>query len=116
MDTRSETAVPPPLIDYYRSLEQACRRMLASARAARWAEVDACRQICVPMIAQLKRAARSASLGHDEELERLRLMRRIVQMEGEVRRLASPADDWLARMFVRRPTADVMRESPRRLD
>ncbi|MFT3802863.1 MAG: flagellar protein FliT [Burkholderiaceae bacterium] len=103
MDTNSDTATSPPLIDYYRSLEQACQRMLTSARAARWGDVDACRQVCVPMIAQLKRAARSSSLSRDEELERLRLMRRIVQMEGEVRRLASPTDDWLARMFVRRP-------------
>jgi len=90
-----------PLIDHYRSLEQACQRMLASAHAARWSDVDACRQACIPMIAQLKRAARTTSLTEDEQIERLQLMRRIVQMEGEVRRLSSPTDDWLARMFIR---------------
>lgn len=101
MDDPHPPAAISPLIDHYRSLEQACQRMLTSARAAEWGDVDACRQACVPMIAQLKRAAQTTSLTDDEQVERLQLMRRIVQMEGEVRRLASPTDDWLARMFIR---------------
>lgn len=89
------------LLDHYRALERAGQQMLESARARNWSEVADLRQTCGRLIVELKQAALTHPLQADEQIERLQVMRRIVQMEGEVRRLSSPANAWLDRMFAR---------------
>ena len=97
--------MPVTLIEHYRGIESLTGEMLSRARTSAWHEVDALRARCALDIDALRECARGQSLSVEEDVERLRVMRRIVVMEGEIRRLAAPRSDWLARMFSHRSPA-----------
>ena len=96
------TGMSETLLDHYRRIETLTGEMLTQARTRAWREVDALRARCAQDINALRECAREHSLSVEQDVERLRVMRRIVIMEGEIRRLASPSSDWLARMFSHR--------------
>lgn len=81
------------LIEHYARIEAAGRRMLAAARDGDWDAVVAIEHECRALIDALHDAARGRALSRDEDRERLAILRRLVDIDAEIRLLAQP---WLA--------------------
>jgi flagellar protein FliT len=80
------------LLDYYKAIENASRKMLDAAKAEDWDGVMHMESTCAVLIAQLRSRSRSASLGPDERQEKTQIMKRILRTDAEIRNLAEP---WL---------------------
>jgi flagellar protein FliT len=80
------------LLNYYEAIEKASADMLAAARSGNWDEVVKLEGACAVLIAQLKSAAQSSQLMHNEAKEKSRIMQRILLNDAEIRHLAEP---WL---------------------
>lgn len=93
------------LISYYEAIEKASVDMLSAAREGNWDEVCKLEGACALLIAQLKQAAHSQQLAHDDVPLKAQLMQRILLNDAEIRQLAEPwMDDLSARMGGDRPT------------
>lgn len=80
----------PSLLDYYKTIESASERMLASAQAGCWADVARSETTCSILIAQLKLQAESETLGLQSRREKSCIMQRILRNDACIRRLAEP--------------------------
>ena len=81
------------LLDYYKAIENASRKMLEAAKAEDWDGVMEMESTCAVLIAQLRSRSRIAKLGPDERQEKTQIMKRILRTDAEIRNLAEP---WLA--------------------
>jgi flagellar protein FliT len=81
------------LLDYYKAIENASRKMLDAAKAEDWDGVMEMESTCAVLIAQLRSRSRIAKLGPDEFQEKTQIMKRILRTDAEIRNLAEP---WLA--------------------
>ncbi|MEX1166315.1 MAG: flagellar protein FliT [Hydrogenophaga sp.] len=81
------------LLDYYKAIETASRRMLDAAKAEDWDGVMEMESTCAVLIAQLRSRSRSAQLEPQERKEKTLIMQRILRTDAEIRNLAEP---WLA--------------------
>ena len=93
------TATPPPsdggrLLGFYLSIEHASRDMLAAATDDDWDRVAGIQQHCELLIEQVRRLAPGVALSGPEQRAKMRILRRIVRNEAQIRRLAFP---WTAR-------------------
>jgi flagellar protein FliT len=91
------------LLDYYEAIEKASAEMLAAARTGNWDEVVKLEGACAVLIAQLKNAAHSGQLMHNEAKEKSRIMQRILLNDAEIRHLAEPWLEDLDQMMGGRP-------------
>lgn len=91
------------LLDYYHALAAASEQMLLAARRSDWDEVSGIERACKGLIDELNRAAERNPLTRAEQLEKMRIMHRIVVIDAEVRNLAQPWLKNLDRMFAGRP-------------
>ena len=80
------------VLDQYRGLQAASHRMLEAAQAGRWDEVTRLESDCDTMIAALRASPERRTMSAEENVERLRILHDIVQVDGQVRQLAQP---WL---------------------
>lgn len=80
------------VLNYYEALETASAEMLAAAKNGDWNRVVEIESACGLLIAQLKRASCRRVLTPEEERLKLRIMRRILRYDAEIRELAEP---WL---------------------
>ena len=81
------------LLDYYKAIENASKKMLDAARSENWDQVVHLEGACTVLIAQLRSKAREKALDPEERKEKTRIMQRILRTDAEIRNLAEP---WLA--------------------
>ncbi len=90
------------LLDYYKAIENASRKMLEAAKAEDWDGVMHMESTCAVLIAQLRSRSRTAQLQPDERKEKTQIMKRILRTDAEIRNLAEP---WLADLaFITEPS------------
>lgn len=82
----------PALISYYEALETASREMVTAAQAGDWEHVARLERSAGTLIAQLRSRLRDEPLDADAARAKLRILRRIVLNDAEVRCLSQP---WL---------------------
>jgi flagellar protein FliT len=79
------------LLDYYKAIEGASRRMLEAAQAEDWDQVVRLEGACAVLIEQLRAESRSQNLGPEERMEKQRIMLSILRHDAEIRNLAEPS-------------------------
>ena len=90
----------PALLAYYRAIEQASDEMLGAARAGDWDRVLRLEGACAVLISQLKHAAGlCAPLQAEDSRAKRRIMQRILHNDAQIRCLAEPRLDDLARLL-----------------
>lgn len=101
---RTRSARPStPLIDRYREVESVALEMLEAGRAGDWTRVGAL-EITIRTLADgITRAGGPDALDAEQRRERLRILRRLVLLDGDLRRLADPVNGWLDTMLEARP-------------
>lgn len=87
------------LLGYYEAIESASRDMLQAARTGDWDTVVKLEGACAVLIAQLKLASESRTLGRDERALKSRIMQRILFNDAEIRTLTEPWLNDLSRMM-----------------
>lgn len=92
-------ASPAPLLDRYLEIERVARHMLDAGRAGNWARVGELESTVRNLADCLAQAAGRNALSPAEDRERLRILRRIVLVDGDLRRLAQPSNAWLDDLF-----------------
>jgi flagellar protein FliT len=100
------------LLGRYRQIEATTRQMLAAAREADWSGVRRCESAIGDMSRQLELAKTGARLSPLEDRERMSIMRRLVQADAEVRRLAEPWSGCFDAMFAARTKPAPARVRP----
>jgi flagellar protein FliT len=80
------------LLQYYKAIENASRKMLEAAKSEDWDGVMHLESTCAVLIAQLRSRSRSAQLAPGERKEKTLIMQRILRTDAEIRTLAEP---WL---------------------
>lgn len=83
--------MPHTLLNHYRAVELTSAQMLACATAADWHRVLDCEQRCGELIQQLGAASRRSGLTPEQRLEKGEIMKRILQMDAQIRNLAEPS-------------------------
>lgn len=86
-------SAPSSLLRHYEALDGASREMLEAARAGDWESVCRLEGACAVVIARLGELAREQPPDRDEQAERMRILRRIVERDAEIRRLCDPFGD-----------------------
>ncbi len=98
---RIDDQAAPALADYLR-IESLCESMLLAARDDNWERVSELQSASQALISGLRSAAQLPLAGAARR-EQLRIMRRILLIDGEIRRLAEPWQRGLERMFAPPP-------------
>lgn len=91
------------LIDYYRSIEASSVQMLEAAQAADWDEVVRCESECAVLIELLRAHAHVMDLAPTERKEKIHIMQRILNNDAQIRVLAEPWIEHIARNTMDRP-------------
>lgn len=79
------------LLDHYREIECAAARMLEAALDDDWPRVARIERAIRELADRLQAAAEHCELRGDERRERLRIVKRLLLLDAEVRRLADPS-------------------------
>ncbi|MBN9461002.1 MAG: flagellar protein FliT [Burkholderiales bacterium] len=88
-----------PLIERYREIECVASEMLAAGRAGDWTRVGDLGTTIRSLADGVARAGGPEALDPGQQMERLQIMKRLVVLDGELRRLADPTNGWLDAMF-----------------
>lgn len=96
--------MPHTLINYYRAIESSSVQMLACAAATDWARLVDCERHCGELIEQLGSAARRSGLTPEQRLEKREIMKRILEIDAQIRNLADPSAARYAHRYRDRPT------------
>lgn len=91
MDSAEAAPRLPGLLAFYEALEATSRDMLAAARGGRWDRVAELEGAASSLIVELRLRLRHDALDADGTRTKLRILRRIVQNDAEVRCLAQPS-------------------------
>jgi flagellar protein FliT len=83
----------------YRALERACREMLDAARAGDWDEVARIEAYTRGPIDAIRACGAGAPMPRETLREKFALLRRIVQLDAQIRHLAHPWQRDLDRML-----------------
>jgi flagellar protein FliT len=86
---------PSALLRCYAALDGASQEMLEAARAGDWDDVCRLEGACAVLIARLQEIGNADALPAHEQPERMRILRRIVERDAEIRRLCEPLPAWL---------------------
>ena len=81
---------PSGLLRYYAALECASQEMLEAARSGDWDSVCRLEGACAVVIAQLRQQAQEQPLAPHEQPERMRILRSILAIDAEIRRICHP--------------------------
>lgn len=88
-----------PLIDRYREIEYVALEMLDAGRAGDWPRVSALETTIRTLADGLARAGGADALDAEQQRERLRILRRLLLVDGDLRRLCDPACARLDSLF-----------------
>lgn len=88
-----------PMIDRYRQIEGFAREMLEAGRAGDWVRVGKLEATIRSLADGIERAGGPAGLAPNEQRDRMRILERLVRLDGALRRLADPQNRWLDAMF-----------------
>ncbi len=91
------------LIDRYREIEGVAAEMLEAGRAGNWDRVGTLGTTIRSLADGVARAGGCDGLDDEQRRERLRILRRLIVLDGELRRMSDPASAWLDAMFDARP-------------
>lgn len=94
------------LIEHYREIAQLAERMLCAARRADWDDVRHQERTIRHVADCLGRSRATRKLDGDGQRERARIMRRLLAVDADVRRLANPAGGRLDALLAARPERD----------
>ena len=83
----------------YRALECACREMLDAARAGDWDEVARIEDSTRGLIDAIRARGAGAPMSRETLREKFALLRRIVQLDAQIRHLAHPWQRDIDRML-----------------
>ncbi|HMN63434.1 MAG: flagellar protein FliT [Burkholderiaceae bacterium] len=97
-----------PILGQYREIESAAAVMLQAARAGDWARVARIERVIGELATRLDGADPLRRLDPGQRRERLRIVRRLLSIDAEVRHLADPASLQLDRMFTPRSARDPL--------
>jgi len=81
------------LIDYYKAIEDGSVKMLEAAKNEDWDGVVRFEGACAVLIEQLRHRARSEELDGPSQLEKSKIMLRILNNDAQIRYLVEP---WLS--------------------
>jgi flagellar protein FliT len=81
---------PSALLRHYAALDMASEEMLEAARAGDWDSVCRLEGACAVVIARLRELAEREILPREEQRERMRILRTIVERDAEIRRICDP--------------------------
>lgn len=87
------------LIDRYREIEGVAAEMLDAGRAGNWARVGDLGTTIRSLADGIAHAGGPDGLDAGQQRERLRILRRLVVLDGELRRISDPACARLDSMF-----------------
>jgi flagellar protein FliT len=89
------------VLRYYAALQCASHEMLKAARAGDWDSVCRLEGACAVVIASLRQAAQDQPLKSNEQSERMRHLKAILDNDAEIRRICDPLPEFLdSRTFV----------------
>lgn len=88
-----------PLIDRYREIEYVALEMLEAGRAGDWSRVGDLGSTIRTLADGVARAGGPEALDAEQRRERARILRRLVVVDADLRRLSDPASAWLDSMF-----------------
>lgn len=88
-----------PVIDHYREIESTASEMLEAGRAGNWTRVGDLETTIRTLADGIARAGGPDALDAEQQRERLRILRRLIVLDGELRRLADPVNAWVDSMF-----------------
>ena len=91
-----------PILTQYRAIEEICLGMLTAARSDDWARVSELQTSSRALIAEVRSAGERVSLKGCDHQERFRILRRILVIDGEIRKLSQPWQRSLDEMFAPR--------------
>lgn len=98
-------------LDRYREIEAAAAVMLQAARVDDWARVRRIERAIGDLAARLDATAADDSYDALQRRERLRIVRRLLAIDAQIRHLADPASLRLDRMFAHCPEGGRMARS-----
>ncbi len=90
---------PLPLIDRYREIEFVALEMLEAGRAGDWDRVGHLSSTIRTLADGVARAGGPEALDAEQRRERGRILRRLLAVDADLRRLSDPASAWLDSMF-----------------
>ena len=79
------------LLEAYREIERIAERMLQAGRDDRWQEVQQHGQSIRCVADRIGRTIGQPRLGPEMRRERVRILRRLLSMDADLRRIADPA-------------------------
>lgn len=88
-----------PVIDRYREIEFVALEMLEAGRAGDWARVGDLGSTIRTLADGVARAGGPDTLDAEQRRERLRILKRLVAVDADLRRLSDPVNGWLDSMF-----------------
>lgn len=83
------------MLDHYRTIEHTSQKMLEAAQSDDWDQVVRLESICTVLIAGLRRQLLATPLAPEDHAEKLRIMKRILVRDAQIRALADPWVDQL---------------------
>lgn len=88
-----------PLLGRYIEIEDVAREMLEAGRAGNWTRVGDLQTTIRGLADGVARAGGAAALAPEEQRLRLLILKRLILLDGDLRRLAHPANRWLDEML-----------------
>lgn len=88
-----------PLLERYREIEGVATEMLAAGRAGDWDRVGDLGTAVRSLADGIASAGGPGALDAAQQRERLRILRRLVILDGQLRRLGDRSCAWLDSMF-----------------
>lgn len=100
-----------PLLCRYVEIEEVARVMLEAGRAGNWTRVGDLQTTIRRLADGVARAGGAVALAPEEQRLRLLILKRLVLLDGDLRRLANPTNRWLDEMLdARRSTVGARRD------
>lgn len=91
--------VRSPLLGRYLEIEEVAREMLEAGRADNWTRVGELQARIRTLADGVACAGGAAALPLQEQRLRMLILKRLILLDGDLRRLAHPTNRWLDQMF-----------------
>lgn len=103
--------MPVGLIEGYRAIENVAGEMLRAGRAGDWPKVRDLGAAIRDLGDGITQAGGPAALTPEQRRERMRILKRLILLDGELRHLSDPVAGWIDTMFARPATPEADRRT-----